>query len=229
MHDRGLAETFVTFPPRRLRQGEVNLHVAAAETETSRSLGYPGRNISGIAQALVGLRGRDAADDCTLGSGGVAADKPDSGGTTAFDENSLHVMAGLADPTVISHQADERIDEPRAAAARNRHAAGFDREGDHAGHESRRGPIGSESRVENPRRQEPVRGLRPERRPEQPGLADDDVRVGGRETAASKTAIGLHAETQSGGRPELAAQHAEDELRLRTDGRDRLSPRLAVT
>src|SRR5207247_9234372 len=119
MNGAGLAETFVTLPVRPLRQGEVNLHVAAAEAEALGGFGNLGRNIGAIEQAPVELRRRDVADDCTLGSDRVAVDQPDSGGTTAFDENSLHVTVGLANATVISDQADERIDEPRAAAARN--------------------------------------------------------------------------------------------------------------
>src|SRR5438034_222086 len=45
MNDRGLAETFVTLPVRPLRQGEVNLHVAAAEAEALGGFGNLGRNI----------------------------------------------------------------------------------------------------------------------------------------------------------------------------------------
>ena len=84
MNDRGLVETFVALPARRLRQGEVNLHVAAAEAETFAGFGNLGRNIGRIEQAPVELRGRDVADDCTLGSDGVAAYEPDSGRTTAL-------------------------------------------------------------------------------------------------------------------------------------------------
>ena len=73
MDDRGLAETLVTLPARRLRQGEVNLHVAAAEAETLARCGDLGRNVGRIEQAPVELRRRDVADDRTLGSDDVAA------------------------------------------------------------------------------------------------------------------------------------------------------------
>ena len=228
MNDRGLAETLVTLPARRLRQGEVNLHVAAAEAETLGGLGDPGRNIDRIEQPPVELRRCDVADDCTLRTDGVAAYEPYSGRTTRLDENSLNVPAGLANAAVISNQAHERIDEPRAAAAGNRHAAGFDRERDHAGHESRRGGIGPESCVEDPRREEPVRTLRAKCRRQPVPAAQDDLGAELGETSASETAVRLGAEAQSGARPQLGAEHAEDELRLRTDGRDRLSPGLAV-
>src|SRR5439155_9356729 len=49
------------------------------------------------------------------------------------------------------------------------------------------------------------------------------------ETTAPQAVVGLRSEAQPGGRPELGAEHAEDELRLRADVRDRLSPRFAVT
>src|SRR5439155_9905860 len=98
----------------------------------------------------------------------------DSGRTIALDENSLDVLAGLANAAVILDQANQRIDESRTAAAWNRHAAAFDREGDHACHESRRGGIRAESRVQNPRRQEPMRAFRAEcRRQPVPAALDD--------------------------------------------------------
>src|SRR6185312_16136111 len=98
----------------------------------------------------VELRRCDVADDCSVRTDGVAAYQPYSGRTTRLDEDSLNVTVGLANAAVISDQAHERIDQPRAAAARNRHAARFDRERDHTGHEPRRGGIGTESRVEDP-------------------------------------------------------------------------------
>src|SRR6185312_14745179 len=104
----------------------------------------------------VELRRCDVADDCSVRTDGVAAYEPYSGRTTRLDDYSLNVTVGLANAAVISNQAHERIDKSRAAATGNRHAAGFDRESDHASHESRRGGIGPESRVEDPRRQEPV-------------------------------------------------------------------------
>src|SRR5258705_9185983 len=184
MNDRSPGETFVTLPARRLGQGEVNLHVAAAETETFAGFGNGGRHICRIEQAPVELRGRDVADDRTSGSDGVAAREPDSGRTTSLDENPLHVLTGFADATVISDQARERVDEPCAAPTWNRHAPGLDREGDHAGHEPRRGCIGAESRVENPRREQAVRALGAERRRQPVSAALDDLGPEPREPAA---------------------------------------------
>src|SRR6185295_1187320 len=56
MNDRGLAETLVTLPAWRLRQGKMNLHVGAPVAETPRGLGDPGRNIHRIEQPPVELR-----------------------------------------------------------------------------------------------------------------------------------------------------------------------------
>src|SRR6266851_7900935 len=109
MNDRSLAETLVALPAGRLRQGEVNLHLGAAEAKAFPRFGNVGRDIGRIKQAAVELGGSHVADDGPLVFDRVAGCEPDSRRTTALDENAHHVPAGLAIAAVILDQADERI------------------------------------------------------------------------------------------------------------------------
>src|SRR3984893_4062513 len=229
MNDRRPAEAIVAVPARPLGQGEVDLHLGAAEAEPLPRFGNIRRSVGRFQQAYIQLRRGDVADDGAFGSGGAPSLEPHSRGASSLDENSLYVGAGLADSTVILDEANERIDETRTTTARNRHTPGFDRERDHAGHESRRSRIRPEPRMEDPRRQEPVRALRLERgrQPVSAALHDLGAELG--ETAAPQTAVCLRPEAQPGRRPELGAEDTEHELGLRADARDRFSPGLAVT
>ena len=106
--------------------------------------------------------------------------------------------SGLAGAAVILDQPDERVDEARAAAARNRHAAGLDRERDHPGHEPGRGRVRPEAGVEHPRREQPVRALGAEGRRQPVAAALHELAAELRQTAASESPVGLDAEAQAG-------------------------------
>ena len=83
--------------------------------------------------------------------------------------------------------------------------------------------------MKDPRRQQPMGTLRAERRRQPVSAALNDLGPELCETAAPQAAVGLRAETQTGGRPQFGAEHAEHELRLRTDACDRLPPGCPVT
>ena len=76
--------------------------------------------------------------------------EPDSARGAPRHEDTLDVAARLAGAAVIVDQPDERVDEPRAAAARNRHPTRLDRERDHPRHEAGRGGVRAEARVQHP-------------------------------------------------------------------------------
>src|SRR5437899_1020769 len=105
MNDRRLAEPVVAVPTRRLGQSEVDLHLRAAETKPFSRFGNIGRHIGGIEQSSIQLRGRDVADDGTLGFDGLTSGELHPGRAAAGYANSLHIAPGLAHTTVVSDQA----------------------------------------------------------------------------------------------------------------------------
>src|SRR5205085_4714712 len=112
--DRGLSEPLVAVPARRLGEGEVDLHLRAAVAEG---------HLRSPEEALVELRRRDVRDDRARGADLVSVFEPDSGGGAVPDEHPLDIAPGLTEAAVIADQRDERVDEPRPAAARDRHPA----------------------------------------------------------------------------------------------------------
>src|SRR6185437_16555458 len=92
--DRRLGEPLVSFPPRWLRECEVDLHLRAPVAEGRRRLAFE--------QPSVELRRRHVGDHGFSGGHGLAVDKPDTGRFAASYENALNIAAGLAGAAVIA-------------------------------------------------------------------------------------------------------------------------------
>ena len=128
---------------------EVDLHLGAAVAEAAfASSSWPS------SRPAVELGRRDVRDHRARGRDLLAAGEPHAGRLAVADEHALDVAPGLAGAAVILDQPHERIDEPRAAAARDRHAALLHRDRDHLGHEARRRRVGPEAGVQHPRREQ---------------------------------------------------------------------------
>ena len=117
VHDRGAAEPLVALPARRLRQREVDLHLRAAVAE-------PLRRDSDrvVEQPPVELRRRHVADHRPRGADRLAAYGAHADGavrSTAPPRPRRRLEAAA----VLADQRRERVGEPCAAAARDRHAA----------------------------------------------------------------------------------------------------------
>jgi len=149
-------------------------------------------------------------------------------GPSRRDEDPLDVSPGFADAASVLDQADERIDEPGAASARDRHPAGLDREGDHLGHKAGRGRVRAEAGVEHPGREQAVRPLRVERLDQPVPARLDELAAERGEAAPAEAPVRLECERRAGARPELRAEDAERELRLGAEAVDRRPPRVAV-
>src|SRR5581483_228740 len=80
-------------------------------------------------ELAVELRGRHVADDRA-----ARADRLAVPGTHAAGERAGDAGAGLARPALLADVRDERIGEPRAAAAGDRHAALLHGDRDHLRH-----------------------------------------------------------------------------------------------
>ena len=162
VHDRRLPEPLVALPARRLGEREVDLHLGAAVAEAPAALG--GRPADhAVEQPSVQLRRRHVRDHRARRADLLAAGEPHACRAALAHEHALDVAPGLAGAAVILDQPHERVHEPRAAAARDRHAALLDREADHLRHEPGGGRVGPEPGVQHPRREQPVRPLGRER------------------------------------------------------------------
>ena len=121
---------------------------------------------------------------------------------------------------MILDQPHERIDEPSAAAARDRHAALLHRDPDHLGHEARGRRVGPEAGVQHPRREQAVRPLGGEGLGQPVAAGDEHVAGEPRPRPAARAAAGAFSpRPEPVPRPQLGAEHAEGEVGVsgRTD------------
>ena len=155
--DRRAEQALVPLPVGPLGERVVDLHARAPEAVPAPGLGLRRRDDSDRDEPAVELVRRDVADDRAAGEHLAAETSrtpraPSSSTSTSADVRVRpRLAAGVAD------DSRERVDEHRAAAARHRHAAELERRRDDLAHEAGRGGVGAESRVEHPRRQQPVR------------------------------------------------------------------------
>ena len=139
----------------------------------------------------------------------------------------LDVAAGLAGAAVILDQAHERLHEPRAAAARNRHPALLHRDADHLGHEPRGGRVGAEAGVQHPGREQSVRAIRGEGVGQPVATRGQHVAGELDRASAAEPPVGLRREPEPVARPELRAEHAEREVGVRQERLDGAAPLFA--
>ena len=134
-----------------------------------------------------------------------------------------HLAARVAD------DSGEPVDEHDAATFRHRHAAELERAGDHLGHEAGRRLVGAEARVQDPRREEAVRGVRLERVAEPVAAGRRAPSADELEQAApSEAAQRLAAEAEARRRPELGAEDAERQVGVRHEAVEHRLPGGAV-
>ena len=125
---------------------------------------------------------------------------------------------------MVLDQAHERLDEPRATPARDRHASFLDGKADDLGHEARAGRIGPEARVQHPGRQHAVRALRGEGRP-QPVAARCEHGAGELDQATgAEPPKGSVGELQPVPRPQLRPEHAEGQVSVGPERLDHSAP-----
>ena len=148
----------------------MDLHLGAPVAETPGSLPHRSGNVAFAEQPLVQLGRRHVRDHRALGGDRVARRREDTGRASRLHDDTLDVDARLTRPAVVSDQLHERVGELRTSAARDRHATVLHCDRDHLRHETRRRSIGTEARVQHPRREEAVGALRGEALP-QPGAA----------------------------------------------------------
>ena len=205
----------------------MDLHLGAAVPELPAALGDRRRRLT-FEQAPVELRRRHVRDHGAAGRDGFAAGEPDADRLAVAYENALDVPARFANPPVVADQLHERIGQPRAAAARDRHPALLNRHGDHLRHEPRQRRVWPEPRVQHPRREQPVRALGGEggRKP----VAARRQRVPRElcKPAATEPAVGLHPEREPVLRPELGPEDAEGQIGIREEAVEHLPPGVAV-
>jgi len=125
---------------------------------------------------------------------------------------------------VVADQLHERLGELRAAAARDRHPALLHRDRDHLRHEPRRRRIRPEAGVQHPRCEYAVRALRRERRLQPVAARLQELARERREAPASEAPERLRAEREPRAGPELRAEHAEREVRVREEPLEHARP-----
>ena len=142
-----------------LGEREVDLHLGAAVPEALGALPDRLRNAGAGEEPSVERLRKHVAEDGPRGSDGLTVDGLHADGAAVPDQHALHLGIGLADAAVVADQGHEGVDEPRPAAARDRHAAFLHGDGDHLGHEPGDGGVGAEPGVQDPGREQPVRSL----------------------------------------------------------------------
>ena len=133
VNERRPAEAVVALPARRLGEREVDLHLRPPEAKAARSRFDCGRQRHVSQQSAVQLRRQDVADDRPRGEL-VSVHGSNTARATVLDENSIHLAIRFEHAAVIVDQLHQRVDEPRAAAPRDRHPAQLDGDRDHLRH-----------------------------------------------------------------------------------------------
>ena len=106
----------------------MDLHLGTAVAERRSRLADVCGDVAGPEQTPVQLRRRDVADHGAAGTDHLTAGRADAGGPPTCGEDALDIRFAAAGAAVVLDQPHERVDEPRAAAARDRHAPGLDRD-----------------------------------------------------------------------------------------------------
>ena len=188
--ERRPAEAVVAVPARRFGERVVDLHLRPPEAKAACGQSDRGGKRHIPQQSAVQLRRQDVADDRPCGEL-VSVHGSNTARAAVLDENSIHLAIRLQHAAVIADQLRQRVDEPRTAAARNRHAAQLDRDGDHLRHEAGGGSVRAETGVQHPRREEPVRAPGPKRLRQPVAGRLDELAAEGHEPAPAEPPVCL--------------------------------------
>ena len=227
MEQRRAREPLVALPARPLVHRDVDLHLAAAVTEAARRVADVLRCVALPEQPAIQLRRRHAGEHGARGGDRLAVREPDGGRATLRDEDPLDVRLG---PQLAACVADDRrqtLDELDAAALRHRHPSELEGAGDHLRHEARHRLVGTESRMQHPRRQQAAGALVLERLGQPVARGEQRVACELDQPAAAVVRVGLAAERKPGAGPELGPEHAERDLRARHELVELPLPRVA--
>ena len=162
--DRRPAEPRVAVPARRLREREVDLHLAPAVPEPLRFLrDRPAGRPQQVSVQRLRRHRRRAPPASPRSISPSAVRTPVA--RSALDDDLVDLPPGLACAARVADDPGQRLDQPDAAAARHRHPAELDRDADHLRHEAGRRRRPARARCAAPTARTAPRHARPRTSP----------------------------------------------------------------